>query len=88
MLASQEEGFDVGRAAQQLVPCWYRHPGKEKRCTGVGHLLRHHVGALTEEAKKENEANKKKYQDAKGKGKGRGRGRKGGYGGAVLELYS
>ena len=45
--APRESGFDVGKAARELVPCWYLQPGNSFRCQGVGHLLRHHTECLS-----------------------------------------
>ena len=60
--AAAEEGFDEVKAAQGMVPCWYRHSHGQGMCTGVGHFVRHHVASLTPAAFQEMQESKKKHE--------------------------
>jgi len=76
--ATKDDKFDVSDAAKKMMPCWYRHPGSKMQCNGCGHMVRHHVQALTPEAAKENEAAREKRlkeKEAKGGGKSKGNGK-------------
>ena len=69
-IADKEEGFDVSKCVKDAIPCWYRHQGTAKPCTGLGHFGRHHALCYTEKGAKEAEEFLKKKAE-KGGGKGR-----------------
>ena len=70
-------------------PCLFHMKGREYKCQGIGHGIKHHLSALTPAAKAINdkwlgEGGAKKG----GKSRGRGRGKKGGRQGSHLLLES
>ena len=75
--ASQEKDFDVSKCAKEKIPCWYQHPGANRKCGGFGHLARHHAACYTPEAEAAVKAAKLQSQGGGSKGRKRGRGKGG-----------
>lgn len=83
--AGEEAGWDVSKAVQDQLPCWYNHLGRGNMCGGFGHISRHHAACYTPEAQKAADEHRKKREE---QSKGKGKSKKGKSGGGVGRLLT